>query len=117
LTLKTNGGTLQTNYRTAVPGFGEVWFHDKAVTNIFSLSEMETKYPITFDSRDKSAFIFHKSTGQVKFIKSVIGLYFYKSAYEIDNQASFVETIVENKCFSLILNLKELRNPESYIRY
>jgi hypothetical protein len=57
--LSTNGGELHTNLRATVKGFGEVWFHPKAITNIFSFAEMEDRHPITYDSRSEHAFIVH----------------------------------------------------------
>ena len=38
LELSTNGGNLFTNQRATVPGYGEVWYDPKAITNIFSMS-------------------------------------------------------------------------------
>jgi septin family protein len=56
LELATNGGNLTTNMLATVPGFGDVWYNDKAITNIFSLSEMQAKHPITYNSSKEDAF-------------------------------------------------------------
>jgi hypothetical protein len=42
-TLSTNCGELHTNQCAMVPGYGEVWFDDKAITNIFRFALMEDK--------------------------------------------------------------------------
>ena len=42
LYLVTNGGILETNNKAKVPGFGDVWFDQKAITNIFSFRRWKT---------------------------------------------------------------------------
>jgi hypothetical protein len=36
LVLAANAGELRTKLRATVPGYGEVWYNPKAITNIFS---------------------------------------------------------------------------------
>jgi hypothetical protein len=40
LTLATNAGNLKADLVGDVPGYGTVWFHPKALTNIFSVANM-----------------------------------------------------------------------------
>jgi hypothetical protein len=47
--LKTNGGDLITNMKANVKDFGEVWYNPNAVTNIYSMAEMEDKYHIKYN--------------------------------------------------------------------
>ena len=47
--------------KATVPNFGEVWFDEQAITNIFSFAEMEDKFPITYDS-DKELHAYHGET-------------------------------------------------------
>jgi hypothetical protein len=43
--LLTNGGVLKIHHKAPdLPGWGEVWFHEKAITNILSYAEMADKY-------------------------------------------------------------------------
>ena len=51
--LKTNGGTLVTTQKADLPQWGEVWYNENAITNIFSYAEMADKYRITYDSERK----------------------------------------------------------------
>ena len=81
LALSTNGGNLFTNQRATVRGFGEVWYDPKAITNIFSLTELEKKYKVTYDSSVEPAFTIQMQDKNVKLIKSDNGLYSFKPTY------------------------------------
>jgi hypothetical protein len=41
LTLATNAGILVTKQKATLPGYGKVWFKEEAMTNVFSLANME----------------------------------------------------------------------------
>ena len=55
--LVTNAGSLATTQKADLPQCGDVWFNDKAITNIFSYVEMADRYRITYDSEKEDAFI------------------------------------------------------------
>jgi hypothetical protein len=76
-----NGGKLFTNQKARVPNYGEIWYNPNAAINIFSLSEMEKKHSITYDSTKEKAFTVHLPNKEVKFIKSSNGLYYHKPMY------------------------------------
>ena len=42
-----------------LPQWVEVWFNDKAITNIFSYAKMADRYMITYESEKEDAFIVH----------------------------------------------------------
>jgi hypothetical protein len=67
LALMTNGGVLLTNKKANLPGWGEVWYNPKAVTNIFSLAQMVDRHPVTYNSTKNDTFIVHLPNKQVKF--------------------------------------------------
>jgi hypothetical protein len=50
----------------------------KAMTNVFSLANMEKRYWITYNSKKESAFIVHMENGPLKFTKGPENLYCYK---------------------------------------
>jgi hypothetical protein len=50
LELSTNGADLHTKKAATVPGFGKVWEHPNAITNIFSFAEKEDKFNISYNS-------------------------------------------------------------------
>jgi hypothetical protein len=81
LELASNGGQLRTNLKATVPDYREVWFHPKAITNIFSFVEMEDKHDITYNSKSEQAFIVHLPDKKVKFKRSSNGLYYYNPPY------------------------------------
>jgi hypothetical protein len=62
LNLATNTGNLTTNKKAIFPGYGKVWYADTAMTNVFSLANMERKYRITYDSKE-STFTVHTDKG------------------------------------------------------
>ena len=67
LALTMNAGVLLTNKKANLPGWGEVWYNPKAVTNIFSLAQMVDRHPVTYNSTKNDAFIVHLPDKQVKF--------------------------------------------------
>jgi hypothetical protein len=67
LELATNAGTRQTNKKAEVPGFGQVWFDEKAIANIFGFADLVKKHRITYDSAIEDAFIIHMNRKKVKF--------------------------------------------------
>jgi hypothetical protein len=81
LEVSTNGRKLFTNQKAMVPNYGEVWYNPNAVTNIFSLSKLEKKHRITYNSTKEKAFTVHLLNKEVKFIKSSNGLYNHKPKY------------------------------------
>jgi hypothetical protein len=82
LEVSTNGGKLFTNQKATVPNYGKVWYNPNAVTNIFSLSEMEKKHRFTYYSTKQKALTVHLPNKEVKFIKSSNGLYYHKPKYD-----------------------------------
>ena len=44
LSLTMNAGTLKTSSKATVPGYGNVWFTEHAMINVFSLALMEDRY-------------------------------------------------------------------------
>ena len=79
LEMATNGGTTMSNKVAQVPGFGQVWFNENAIANIFGLSDLKKKYRVTYDSSKEDAFLVHEN-GKIilKFECSEDGLYIYE---------------------------------------
>ena len=100
LILATNAGNLLTNTTAIVPGYGKVWYKEEAMTNVFSLANMEKRYRITYDSKKESAFIVHTENGPLKFTKGPENLYYYKPKHLTQQtNTSMVMTVDENKSF------------------
>jgi hypothetical protein len=73
------------NMKATVPNYGELCFDHKMITNIFSLSEMEKKFRVTYDSSTEPSFIVYLPKKQIKFIKNFSGLFYYKAKYNTNN--------------------------------
>ncbi|KAL7581337.1 hypothetical protein ACA910_006095 [Epithemia clementina (nom. ined.)] len=95
--LSTNAVTYEVRHKATVPGFGLVWFDNRAITNIFNFAEMEDKHRISYeDHNGKNAFVVHLDKRQVRFCQSENGLYYYKPSY-YTREINMVEAIEENK--------------------
>jgi len=98
LYLDTNGGQLATNLIATVPNYGDVWFHPKAITNIFSLSEAMAQYPFQFDSMKEPAFIVHTNGKTTRFVQHESGLFVFKPQLDTGSAGvNCVTTVEENK--------------------
>ena len=77
MTVHGNGGNLTTNMKTHIKNYGDVWFHPDAITNILSLKNVKSKFPVTYDSEGEGTFIVHKPDGvNVHFIAHADGLHY-----------------------------------------
>jgi hypothetical protein len=97
LQLMTNGGELVTDQKATVPGFGEVWYDEASIANIFSFAELKDKHKITYDSTKEDAFIIHLPTKIIKFTRSPNGLYLYKPNEKVLGPISLLNTVAENE--------------------
>jgi hypothetical protein len=78
LQLKTSAGVLTTNKKATVPDYGQVWYHEDAMTNIFSLASMTQKYRVTFDSSQDNEMVVHTDKKPVRFALGPENLYYHK---------------------------------------
>ena len=49
-TIETNGGILVVDEMGHVNGFGEVWFHEKAIINILSYADLCDRHHVYYDN-------------------------------------------------------------------
>ena len=95
LQLSTNGGVLTTNMKGTFPGYGLVWYHPNAITNILSQSRVEDLgYHITYQ---RGSYKVSGPKGHVIFKRIPEGLYALRLNKLINNQVSLVQTIEANK--------------------
>jgi hypothetical protein len=98
--LATNGGVLKIRQRADLPGWGEVWFHEKAITNILSYAEMVDKHRITYDSANEDAFVVHLSKDKtVRFTRFDNNLYVFKPSIGARVEHQLLNSVEENKSF------------------
>ena len=100
LQLATNGGVLTTNWKGTFPGYGLVWFHPKAITNILSQSMVENKGFIV--SYHCGTYKVSGPNGHVFFKRIPQGLYALdlkdiSNQLICNNQVNLVQTIKANK--------------------
>ena len=99
--LATNGGSMVTNMKADLPQWGEVWFNENVITNIFSYAEMADRYRITYHSEKEDAFIVHLLDKKpVRFERIGMNLYVFKppsSTTVKAKNAQMLNTVEENK--------------------
>ena len=93
ITIYTNGGEVTTNYKGTLEGYGDVWYHPNAITNILSLNNVRKNHRVTYDSSDRDRFIVHKPDRLVYFDRSNSGLCYHNTN---NRHMSLVQTEEEN---------------------
>ena len=81
LKMHTKAGSKESNQQVTMPGFGNVWFHEDAIANIFGFGDLVSKYRITYDSEMEDAFLVHmehKTVNLQEPLKDYINLKFHK---------------------------------------
>ena len=76
-----------------VSDYGKLWYEDKDIANIFSLTNLVNKYRVTYDSHQDDDFTVHASRGISKFRRNKQGIYVFNPTYTTEN--SNVVTAVE----------------------
>ena len=107
LILAINVGDLSTKKQATIPNYGDVWYDNSAMTNVFSLAAMEDKHQVTYDSAIKSAFIVHTPSGQVKFKRGPENLYYRRpKSHVVHQDVQCIETFKENESFYTLQQIK-----------
>ena len=57
-----------------VPDYGKVWYDDKAIANIFALTNLVKNYRVTYNSHQDDGFTIHNKRGITKFRRNKQGL-------------------------------------------
>ena len=57
--LSTNVGSKTNHIQTMVPDYGKLWYDNKAISNIFLLTNFFNKYIVTYDSHQDYACDVH----------------------------------------------------------
>jgi len=111
--LATNAGTTTLKWKADANSWGEVWFDENSMTNIFSLANMEDRYRVTYDSAVESAFVVHTEKGPIKFHRGPEGLYYLKMT---PKAKQFLETITENKSFCTPREIDAAKKARNLLR-
>ena len=95
LYLSTNGGVLKCDQKGELPGYGEVWYDEKAIANVISFSNAEKKgkYQITYN-QDVGFTMKNLINGNVNvFKKDETGLF----TTPMEKDINMMNTVEENK--------------------
>ena len=123
MTLHSNGGTLITTQKGILDGYGEVWYHPDAITNILSMSNVKQKYRVTYDSHGEDRFIVYRPNELLYFNCSANGLYFHDTMNKhvtlvspiSDNLEGFSQRQIENaKKAKKLYNIMGLPSVNDY---
>ena len=111
LTVLTNGGEQRSNEVADTKYFGQVWFNEGSMANIFSLADLYKYVRVTIDSSVKNSMFVHREDGGImEFNQFKSGLYYFDIAEQTTNSYfssdinynylpsfSSVQTVEDNK--------------------
>ena len=81
LAIFSTGGRTTTDLQGDLPGYGTVWFHQGRISNILSLSKVEGKYQVSYDSTNEKKFLVYLPKGKIRcFIQCERGLFYFNVA-------------------------------------
>ena len=77
MSLKGNGGSITTNKIRHLKNYGDVWFDERAITNILCFKNVKQKYRVTYDSSTDGIFTVHKPGQLLHFVRHKDGLHYH----------------------------------------
>jgi len=96
LTLYCNVGKAIITKKGDLKGYGTVWFYPDGIANILSLSNVQKKHRMTYDSTLNEGFLVFKTDGTARsFRPSKKGLFF--SDVKSDIAHAFINSVDNNK--------------------
>ena len=89
---------ISTDKSGKVPGIDLVYYNPRSLANILSLSQIDSKYRVTYNSSEAKAFIVHNTRGgKKKFNRSKGGLHYYDTSINRSTNYIMMQTVEENK--------------------
>ena len=64
MTVKGNVGTINTTHNANVKVYGDLWFDERAITNIFALNYSKRKFRVTYYINNEVLFKLHNPNFQ-----------------------------------------------------
>ena len=74
--------------------YGDVWFDERAITNILCLKNMKNKYCVTYDSSENGTFTVYKPDAQLHFVMHQDGLNYHDTK---NCEVTLIQTVQENE--------------------
>lgn len=96
MTIKCNAGSTTTNQIGELDGYGTVWYNPHGIANILSLSKVQEKHRVTYDSEQEAQFVVYKPDGTKRiFTKSSSGLFYLdtKKTHHHNETTCFINTV------------------------
>ena len=93
LSVKVNGSSITTNKIGHLKHYGDVWFDERAITNILCLKNVKQKYRVTYDSSTNGLFTVHKPGQLLHFVVHKDGLHYHGTR---NREITLVQTVQEN---------------------
>ena len=76
MSVKGNSGSITTNKIGYLKFYGDVWFDERAITNILCLKKVKQKYRVTYNISTDGVFTVHKQGQQLHFVIHKDGLHY-----------------------------------------
>ena len=89
-----NGGSITTNRQGHLKNYGDVWFDERAITNILCLKNMKKKYRVTYDSAENGTFTVYKPDAQLNCVMHQDGLHYHDTK---NREVTLIQTVQENE--------------------
>ena len=107
MTLKVNGGTIQTTHKAYVKEYGGVWFDERSITKILALNKVKSKFIVTYGINSDGLLTVHNTSRQdVQFNMHKYGLNYHNTNnYHI----YLVKTLSNNEADYRKLQLKSAK--------
>ena len=94
MSVKGNGGSITTNKKGHFKNYGDVWFHERAITNILCLKNVNEKYRVTYDISADGVFAVHKPGELLHFVMHKYGLHYH---FTRNRKITLVQKVQENE--------------------
>ena len=94
MSVKGNGGSITKNEIGHLKKYVDVWFDERAITNIPCLKNVKQKYQVTYDSSTDGVFTVHKPGQLLHFVMHKDGLYYHDTRNRV---ITLVQIVQENK--------------------
>jgi hypothetical protein len=96
----TNGGHQDSHMIGDFPNLGPVWFNERSIANILSLSEVRKVCKVTMDTSREACINVHRKDGSImRFVEHPSGLYVYDGNNASTDVTAYtlVNTVAEHK--------------------
>lgn len=92
-----NAGTVLVNQVGQFKGYGEIWYHPRAIANILSLSNVQKRFKVTYDSGNGDHFIVHQPNGKCRIFRPTKKGLYASQILESSSEPMMVNTVAQNK--------------------